>query len=98
MISSTTLFHFSEDPTITKFVPRSVSTDGESMVWGIDAEHAPNYYFPRDCPRVCFAIGANSTPDDIERLLGLTTAKRVIAIEAEWFDRVRMARLYRYYL
>ena len=47
------LFHFSEDPSIARFEPRSRSDDPDELpfVWAIDEEHAPHYYFPRDCPR-----------------------------------------------
>ncbi|MEZ5249161.1 MAG: hypothetical protein R2713_08100 [Ilumatobacteraceae bacterium] len=48
------LFHFSHDPTIERFVPHVPVTNPNQppMVWAIDAEHAPLYWFPRDCPRV----------------------------------------------
>ncbi|MBA2308744.1 MAG: hypothetical protein H0W01_05455 [Pseudonocardiales bacterium] len=49
-------WHFSEDPTITEFVPRTGAPGApdECLVWAIDDEHAPAYWFPRDCPRVTF--------------------------------------------
>src|SRR5262245_59968364 len=48
------LHHFSEDPTITRFVPHVPATnpDHRPAVWTIDTEHAPLYWFPRDFPRV----------------------------------------------
>lgn len=45
------LYHFSVDPGITKLVPHVPRTNPEHRraVWAIDAEHAPLYWFPRDC-------------------------------------------------
>jgi hypothetical protein len=50
------LYHFSEDPGITRFNPRMHPShpDQPAMVWAIDEEHSPLYYFPRDCPRIGF--------------------------------------------
>ncbi len=95
-----TLYHFSEDPAIERFVPREMPTrSGEpARVWAIDAAHAPLYWLPRDCPRVCFWAVPTSTPEDVARFLGHTAARMVIAIEAGWLDRVRATRLYAYHL
>lgn len=94
------VLHFSEDPTIARFQPRSMPTrPGEPpLVWAIDEEHAPLYYFPRDCPRVAFWATPNSTADDVARFLAHTAARRVIAIEGHWLEQVRSARLYVYRL
>lgn len=93
-------FHFSEDPTIRRFEPRPRPTDPDAppIVWAIGAEHAPHYYFPRDCPRVCFWARSDSSLADVARFLGQTTAREVIAIESGWLDRVRNACLYVYQL
>lgn len=94
------LFHFSEDPSISKFHPRQQPEQpcAEHVVWAIDAEHAPIYYFPRDCPRVCFAAHVGSSTNDVSTFLAHTNARRVIAIESTWLDRVRSATLYQYEL
>ena len=91
------LFHFSEDPTITRFVPHVPHTnpDHPPAVWAIDAQHAPLYWFPRDRPRV------TSWPrDDVEaiafREAFVTEASRVHAIESAWLDRVRTAEVHCY--
>jgi len=96
--SAPTLLHFSEDPNITVFTPRPVTSnpDSEPLVWAIDEAHAPLYYFPRDCPRVCWWALPTSTPEDIERFLGHTDARIVIAIEGAWWERVRDTKLYAY--
>jgi hypothetical protein len=88
------VWHFSEDPSITRFepdVPPS-NPDMPPMVWAIDSDHAPLYWFPRDCPRVAFWTGDGSPPT----LLGPTAARRVHAIEARWLDRMRACELYAY--
>jgi len=94
------LFHFSEDPTILRFEPRPRPTDpgAPPVVWAIDEEHAPHYYVPRDCPRVCFWARPDSSPSDVARFFGHTTARKIIAIESSWLERVRNACLYRYQL
>ncbi|MEP7112276.1 MAG: DUF6886 family protein [Ilumatobacteraceae bacterium] len=48
------LYHFSEDPHIERFVPHVPRTNPSHApaVWAIDSQHAPLYWFPRDCPRV----------------------------------------------
>ena len=94
------LFHFSEDPSIEQFVPHVAATSDveESLVWAIDDEHADLYYFPRDCPRVMFQVAQGTTAQDRERYFGLSTARRIAAIEAGWLDRLHETRLYRYVL
>ena len=50
------LFHFSDRADIDRFdphVPASNPTQPPA-VWAIDRAHAPAYWFPRDCPRVCW--------------------------------------------
>jgi hypothetical protein len=94
---ATVLYHFSEDPHITRFVPHVPRTNPEHRraVWAIDAEHAPLYWFPRDCPRV--TIWPLRT-DDIGAFQArlATTAVRVHAIESGWLERMRSIPIYRY--
>ena len=91
------LYHFSEDPTIARFVPHVPVTnpDQPPAVWGIDAAHAPLYWFPRDCPRVT-AWPRTETEGRAFRAAFVTTARRVHAIEAGWLARVRAVELFRY--
>jgi hypothetical protein len=90
------LYHFSEEPDIEVFVPRPplAHPAQEPLVWAIDEWHAPHYFVPRDCPRVCFWARAESAREDVERLLA--GADRAVAIERAWLTAVRKARLYRY--
>jgi hypothetical protein len=100
MTSAPTLFHFSEEPDISLFTPQPLAADpaSEVLVWAIDRKHAPNYYFPRDCPRITFSIGEATTDEDAEIFFRHTSAWRVVAIESGWLERVRATQLYRYYL
>ena len=91
-----TVYHISEKPDIRTFEPRSVEPTGESLVWAIDGERLCNYLVPRECPRVTFYAGERTTPADRERFLGSSAA--VVAIEAEWFRRMRSCRLFCYHL
>ena len=88
------LWHFSEDPSIERFVPHVPSTnpDQPPMVWTIDDVHAPLFWFPRDCPRITFWADDGSPPD----ALGATGATRVHVIEEGWLDRMRACELFIY--
>ncbi|SFI34202.1 hypothetical protein SAMN02799624_00466 [Paenibacillus sp. UNC496MF] len=92
------LYHFSENPDIQRFVPRQLPyrLHEPAMVWAIDERRACNYYFPRDCPRVCFWTEAETTAEDRERFFGFSRASHIVAVEAGWLDRIRDAKLYRY--
>ncbi|WP_433722981.1 DUF6886 family protein [Actinoplanes sp. CA-051413] len=88
------VLHFSEDPAITRFVPHVAVTaqQPEPYVWAVDAEQAPSYWFPRDCPRVLAWTGPETTAAD-RRLL---CDRRVHAIEYGWLPVLQTARLYAY--
>jgi hypothetical protein len=94
------LCHVSDDPTIQVFEPRPANKnsgrEGEFLVWAIEDRLLHNYLLPRDCPRVTFYAGAQSTAADIEKLMGQTSAKFVVAIETSWFERAVTTRLYQY--
>jgi hypothetical protein len=65
-------------------------------VWAIDAARLRNYLLPRDCPRVTYYAGPQTSADDRERFLGSSVA--VVAIERDWLERVQRCRLYCYHL
>ncbi len=96
-IAPTSLFHFSEDPGIDRFIPHVPSTNPlqSPAVWSIDLDHAPLYWFPRDCPRVTAWPRVEAERRQFEASF-TTTARRVHAIELAWLDRVRGADLWRY--
>lgn len=91
------LYHFSEDPNIVKFVPHVPRNNPEHRraVWAIDAEHAPLYWFPRDCPRVTIWPLRAQDLARFQRRFD-TVASRIQAIETVWLDRMRTVELFRY--
>ncbi len=94
------VLHFSEDPTITEFVPHVAATARvpAAYVWAVDALRAPAYWFPRECPRVLTWPTASSTASDAARVIGPSRAPRVHAVEYAWLERMRSVRLYAYRL
>ena len=93
------LFHVSEDSCIAEFRPRPPpSTDSgvkENVVWAIDHAHLPNYLTPRDCPRVTYGRGPQTTDEDAERFLSGTTG-RIVTIEHGWFVPLISTPIYIY--
>ena len=92
------LFHFSEHPNITLFRPyvAATSIEEEPFVWAIDEEHAPSYWFPRDCPRACCWAVEKPVLEAGAALITMGGAPRLHAIEATWLERLRACRLYSY--
>lgn len=84
------LFHVSEEAGIARFEPRPPpSTDSGvkgDCVWAVDEDHLVNYLLPRDCPRITYGRGPGTTDEDAARFL--TGARRVVAFEAAWLQRV----------
>jgi hypothetical protein len=78
------LWHFSEDPAIEVFVPhhRELHELDEPLVWAVDSTYEWLYWFPRDCPRVCWWEGES----------------RIAAIESAWLERMHSTHLYAYKL
>ncbi|MDQ3404147.1 MAG: hypothetical protein M3548_12225 [Actinomycetota bacterium] len=91
------VLHFSEDPTITRFVPHVATTARQvtAFVWAVDAARSPDYWFPRQCPRAMAWASPTSTRVDRERFLG-AGGYRVHAIEYGWVEAMRTVRLYAY--
>jgi hypothetical protein len=90
------LFHVSEASGIARFEPRASGYTSRPVVWAIDASRLCNYLVPRDCPRVTYYAGGETTPADVERFLGSSPA--VVAVESRWLERLRSCRLYSYHL
>lgn len=90
------LFHVSEESGIQRFEPRPSEHTREPVVWAIDAARLRNYLTPRECPRVTFYAGRETTAGDVERFLGSSPA--VVAVESGWLERLRSCRLYCYHL
>lgn len=94
------VLHFSEDPTIERFVPHVASTSQlrEPYVWAVGAERCPDYWFPRACPRAMAWKGPRTTPEDAERIIGAGAGDRVHAVEYGWLQAIMEVRLYAYRL
>ncbi len=94
------LYHFSDEPGIARFVPRSpLSPPGvEPLVWAIDAWHAPMYYVPRECPRACFWASERTSDADRERFGVRRDRRFVMVVEEAWWERLQAATIFRYLL
>lgn len=92
------VLHFSEDPTITRFAPHVAGTarEAEPYVWAVNADQAPSYWFPRQCPRAMAWLRPGTTATDRERIIGPGGGDRVHAVEYGWLDRIRTTELYAY--
>jgi hypothetical protein len=90
------LFHVSEESGIELFEPRPSPYAQEPVVGAIDADRLRNYLLPRECPRVTYYAGRDTTATDVERFLGSSPA--VVAVESAWLQRLRSGRLYCYRL
>jgi hypothetical protein len=90
------LFHISEEPGIERFEPRASEYASGLVVWAIDRARLRNYFVPRQCPRVTYYAGRETTSADVERFLGSSPA--VVAVEGGWLQRLRSCRLYCYHL
>jgi hypothetical protein len=73
------LFHVSEEGGIQEFEPRPSENSREPVVWAIDAPRLRNYLLPRECPRVTYYAGHDTSDRDVERFLGSSAA--VVAIQ-----------------
>ena len=94
------VLHFSEDPTIEIFRPHVAVTarQPEPYVWAVDHDRAPDYWFPRQCPRALAWVGPATTEEDRERIIGAGCGVRVHAIEYTWLPALQQVVLYAYRL
>ncbi|SEQ78288.1 hypothetical protein SAMN05216188_10585 [Lentzea xinjiangensis] len=92
------VLHFSEDPSITRFVPHLAATARQpgEYVRAVDARRCPDYWFPRQCPRVMAWTGPGSSAADRDRIVGPGCGERVHAVEYGWLERMRTVELYAY--
>lgn len=83
-----------------RFEPRPANAfDGRvsgEAVWAIDEEHLANYLVPRDCPRVTYVYGPETSEVDRLHFFGTSPTKRIIAIEARWLERAMSTPIYLY--
>ena len=94
------LFHVSEEENIETFHPRIPDRNDldktVGLVWAIDEQRLANFLTPRDCPRVTYHVGKNTSESDKTRFFTSSTVNHVVVIEHDWFDRMRNTTLYLY--
>jgi len=94
------IVHVSEESDITVFHPRlpdRLDLDPEKgLVWAINDTCLPNFLTPRNCPRVCYHIGADTTEQDKRAYIASTSCSHVIVIESKWFETMKNTNLYLY--
>jgi hypothetical protein len=94
------VLHFSEDPTIRRFSPHLAPTavKATAYVWAVGHDRAPDYWFPRQCPRAMAWVVPTTTDADRLRIIGDGSGTRVHAIEYGWLEAIRTVELYAYRL
>ncbi|MBE6929476.1 MAG: hypothetical protein E7463_04280 [Ruminococcaceae bacterium] len=94
------LFHVSEDPDIRVFHPRLPTRRDldptVGLVWTIDEQRLPNFLTPRNCPRVAYHAGADTSADDRQRFFASGSVSHAVVIEHGWLDPLRRTTLYVY--
>jgi len=93
------LFHVSEEANITKFVPRIPLRDdmdkSKGLVWAINEYCLPNFFTPRECPRVTYHASEQTSEEDIARFFS-SAHRHCVAIEHIWHTRMLDTTLYIY--
>jgi hypothetical protein len=93
------LFHVSEEPDIARFAPRIPARDdldkSKGLVWAIDERRLPNFFTPRECPRVTYHVGEQTGGEDVARFFS-SSRRHAVAIEHAWFERMRATTLHIY--
>src|SRR4029077_15471608 len=99
-LTAAQLWHASDDGLIRRFEPRArpQHDSPEALVWAIDSEHVPAYWFPRDLPRGTFWAVDSTRDEDVERFLTGARTRRVHAIESSWLPMLRDAHVFAYRL
>ena len=92
------VFHYSQEPEIVRFVPHVPKSNPTQppLVWAMDQQHAPLYWFPRDCPRVA-TWPRNASERDRFRGVFASDASRIHIVEWRWFERVCTSQLFEYH-
>jgi hypothetical protein len=93
------LFHISEEPNITEFIPRTPTRKdmdkSKGLVWALNERCLPNFLTPRDCPRVTYHAQEKTTAEDIAKFFS-STSRHAVAIEHGWYERMTKTTLYIY--
>ena len=93
------IFHVSEEDDIHEFQPRIPTRkdldQSKGLVWAVNETCLPNFLTPRNCPRVCFQVGANTSDADQQTYLS-SNCHHAIVIENSWFKALMKTTLYLY--
>ncbi|OOQ60257.1 DUF6886 family protein [Mucilaginibacter pedocola] len=94
------LFHVSETGGIKLFQPRPspsyfAAITGD-VVFAIADKLLHNYLLPRDCPRVTYYAGEQTTDADKDKFMGGAKASHIVIVEDGWEQRIRESVLYCY--
>lgn len=93
------IFHVSETEGIELFEPRPSPSEFDNIngdvVFGISYKLLHNYLLPRDCPRVTYYAGSQTTQEDQKTFLH-SSAEYIIAIEAKWLPVIEQTILFCY--
>jgi hypothetical protein len=89
------LFHVSDNAGIELFAPRP-ARDGQPYVWAVAESRLHNYLLPRDCPRVTFYAGPDTSVEDRAKFFAWTEAEFIIAVEKKWGPAILSEVLYLY--
>lgn len=99
-LKSFRLYHISEDPSISRFEPRPSPSHYDNItgnvVFAVTDTLLHNYLLPRDCPRVTFYPGHDTSQQDKDVFLGENAPDYVVAIEHKWVDVIKQTTLYCY--
>jgi hypothetical protein len=94
------LFHVSEEADIQVFEPRLPVRDDldktVGLVWAIEETRLPNFLTPRNCPRVAYYAGTQTTDYDKRRFFSSSGVNHTVIIENKWFDIMKNTTLYLY--
>ena len=94
------LFHVSEESDILEFSPRIPERNdldkSTGLVWAVSEKCLSNFLTPRNCPRVTYHIGENTTQQDKIKFFSSSTQTHAVIIEAKWLEVIRNTTLYVY--
>ncbi|MGC4037631.1 MAG: hypothetical protein QM764_16845 [Chitinophagaceae bacterium] len=94
------LYHISDNPKIKVFEPLPATFYngllGQDVVWAISEKMLHNYLLPRNCPRVTFYAGPDTTEADKQKFFGSSTAHYVVVVESKWLVPIQREVLYCY--
>lgn len=94
------LFHLSDDFEINEFRPRPVRKevwgDLKDSVWTVNQEKLQNFMLPRNCPRVCWRLNAETSGEDKEYFESFGDQQSLIFVQKEYIDMVNHGKLMMY--